>query len=553
LIGVIAKESESSIVEEFFQLFKTPWEFCREGQSYETVIASAEELPTVDAALIIFYNSSSTQFDVQNELLPELSDENLISASLLNLYFPVYGKVSAFRGNVHPGLVMEMSQKAVAAEVGFGGKKVIRVGFDLFQEIFLLLTSGQPVEFSHIPTLDLHISVLRQFILDSGMPLIEIPPVPAGYDYACCLTHDIDFAGIRRHKFDYTILGFLYRAIIGSLKKVLKGKRERQKLIENWKAVTLLPAVYMGLADDFWMQFDNYLKIEGGFRSTFFIIPFKNIAGAGHAGGDHLRRAVRYDISDIKPEIRDLLAHGCEIGVHGIDSWIDAEKAGNEFDRIYETAGLPEIGIRMHWLYLNDRSYGIMEKTGYMYDSTSGYNDSVGYRSGTVQVFRPIGLEKLFELPLNVQDTALFYPDRMGLSEDEAWPLIRNLLKNAEMYGGVLTINWHDRSLAPERLWGDFYIKFVETLKHSRAWVDTGSQVVRWFDKRRSASFKEVENSGEKVKISVGSRHYDGVPGLVLRIHNSDAFRKKNRDSGGDEGKYFDINFEDVLTTEISL
>ncbi len=31
MIGVVAKTSESEAVAEFFQLFKTPWEFARRG------------------------------------------------------------------------------------------------------------------------------------------------------------------------------------------------------------------------------------------------------------------------------------------------------------------------------------------------------------------------------------------------------------------------------------------------------------------------------------------------------------------------------------------
>ena len=90
------------------------------------------------------------------------------------------------------------------------------------------------------------------------MPLVEIPPVPAGYQYICCLTHDIDFAGIRQHKFDHTMFGFLYRALFGSLRDVVKRKTPLKKLYENWKAVFSLPAVYAVFAEYFWMPFKHY-------------------------------------------------------------------------------------------------------------------------------------------------------------------------------------------------------------------------------------------------------------------------------------------------------
>ena len=45
-----------------------------------------------------------------------------------------------------------------------------------------------------------------------------------------------------------------------------------------------------------------------------------------------------------------------------------------------------------------------------VYDSTIGYNETVGYRAGTTQPYRPLAASRLLELPLHVMDTALFYP-----------------------------------------------------------------------------------------------------------------------------------------------
>jgi len=37
--------------------------------------------------------------------------------------------------------------------------------------------------------------------------------------------------------------------------------------------------------------------------------------------------------------------------------------------------------------------------------------------------------------------------------------------RSGERQGGVLTVNWHDRSIAPERLWDDFYLDLLDDLK----------------------------------------------------------------------------------------
>src|SRR5437870_1230635 len=118
MIGVVARAEEHDIVREFFELFKTPWEFCRDNERYRVLLR-----------------------------------------------------------------------------------------YELFQEIRFLLTTGQPPENAAIPTLERHIALLRRWIIGSGIPLVEIPPVPEGHPFIACLTHDLDHPSLRFHRFDHTTLG----------------------------------------------------------------------------------------------------------------------------------------------------------------------------------------------------------------------------------------------------------------------------------------------------------------------------------------------------------
>ena len=181
------------------------------------------------------------------------------------------------------------------------------------------------------------------------------------------------------------------------------------------------------------------------------------------------------------------------------------------------------MGVRMHWLYFSNRSPEHLEKAGFFYDSTMGYNDAVGYRAGTTQVFRPPGAKKLLELPLNIQDTALFYPKRMDLTESKAFDLGNELLTNATMYGGVFTVNWHQRSMGPERLWGDFYVRLLEEIKKYYVWFATAGQVVKWFDKRRSISFDNMHLTSNRLNFKLNGPADDSLPHLVLRSYRPKA------------------------------
>jgi hypothetical protein len=264
-------------------------------------------------------------------------------------------------------------------------------------------------------------------------------------------------------------------------------------------------------------------------------------------------RAARYDSHDVQNEIKKLILQGCEVGVHGVDAWRDPEMGRKEYNKLYEATEQPEMGIRIHWLYFNDQSAKILEEAGFSYDSTLGYNDTAGYRSGTVQIFRPPVLHKLLELPLNVQDTALFYPDRMGLTEEEAWQLMNALLENADRYGGVVTVNWHDRSLAPERLWRETYVKFLEKIKMSNSWIGTASNITRWFDKRRSAIFENVFFFQDSVKLQITCNTIDDVPDLMVRVYSPNKQKLMRLGSSIVQKRYHDIHFTGTLHTECPI
>jgi hypothetical protein len=59
------------------------------------------------------------------------------------------------------------------------------------------------------------------------------------------------------------MLGFLYRATVGSAVNVLRGRLSVRHLMTNWIAAAKLPFVYMGLVEDFWNGFDRYSRAGG--------------------------------------------------------------------------------------------------------------------------------------------------------------------------------------------------------------------------------------------------------------------------------------------------
>jgi hypothetical protein len=531
MIGVACKSEEVSVVAEFFQLFKTPWELLEEGNSYDVVLATGDTIPQTDARLLLVFSSEPTSQDRVIDVVCKTGNQPAAEGgrkiSTPDGVIPLYGKALIFQRADQSRVCCNSEAGPIALAIERGEQTIIRVGFDLFAEVRYLLTQGQPVKNAPIPTLDVHIQQLRRWMIEKGLTFVEIPPVPYGYEFAGCLTHDIDFVGITRHKFDHTSGGFLYRSVIRSFGDFVTGRISFARLAKIWKAVISLPFVHLGLAKDFWMPFEWYLEVEKGLNPTYFLIPLKGVAGRKVNAKNPARRASPYEPGEIKDSIKKLLQENCEIGVHGIDAWHDVESGRAELKKIQAETGARELGIRIHWLLRDENTHKVLEAAGFSYDATFGYNEAVGYRAGTGQVFRPLDVKKLVQLPLHIQDGALFYPNRLGLSEAAAMELCEGMIKNAAQFGGVLTLLWHDRSHGPERFWGDFYRALVARLKSRTVWFATGMSIVRWFSSRRDIKFVRESARDTAVRLEGGGERID--PPLTLRHYNkSSAINKRD-------------------------
>jgi hypothetical protein len=513
MIGVALDPHDLAVAREFFELFKTPWEPAVTGKRYPVVIMTGGVSADVNADVLIVYSSQAEDIDrklgiaVEPSIVPDVKWDGST--------LPIYGRAATF--GVMPGARVTADGKAVECHRRVDGGLVYRIGYDLFTEIAHLLTSGQPASHAMMPSLELHIALLRRSLVEAGVPFVEIPPRPHGYEFTCCLTHDIDFYGIRRHAFDRTLVGFVARASLGTLVDLCKGRRSLVQAVRNWGALLSLPFVFAGVVPDFWRPFEDYARADGGRKSTFFLIPFRARPGIGPDGNVAPTRAVAYQASDIRQDARAAASQGSELAVHGIDAWRSVDSGRAEMTELTSLTDRQSAGIRMHWLYFSSESPRHLEAAGYDYDSTWGYNDAIGYRAGTSQVFRLADSEDLMELPLSIMDSALLFSDRMGLSAAEALDRCRHVVNNAKRFGGTLVVNWHDRSLVPERLWDGVYRELLDTIGASDVWFATAQEAVDWFRWRRAIRFSEDGN------VFAGDRaNADGqaaIPPAVLRVH----------------------------------
>ena len=145
MIGVIPKPGQLDAVEEFFQLFKTPWEFYRPGGVYTAVLSTCADVSNVNAKLLVLYGAEAKSIDTRIGIVrggrPEsacLSDHD---ASV-----PIYGEACTFTAPGQGFSCVMAGTEVVGVKAATSGSTVIRLGYDLFEEIGLLLSNAQPIE-----------------------------------------------------------------------------------------------------------------------------------------------------------------------------------------------------------------------------------------------------------------------------------------------------------------------------------------------------------------------------------------------------------------------
>ena len=374
---------------------------------------------------------------------------------------------------------------------------------DIFQKILNLLNTGQ--QHLHEPLCDVALDSLRKELMKYTI-LAEIPPIPWNYSYMVALTHDVDVTSIRQSSFRSTG--------VAACKCFFQ--------LHFKEGVSLLLAKF-GLAQDPWVLFDRWKKIETalGVRSTFYFVPKKDATGVS----SHSYRAVHYDIDPHL--ISNLISEGWETGVHGIDNWVNSDRGKEELQALHMEHG----GNRTHWLLFDKKSWLTLDAAGYSYDSTFGYNEDIGFRAGTMQVYRPEGVSNVLELPLHIQDVALFgkfcwAPTDKGwvktpclnLSDPAAMEHCDRIFNHAKNYGGVITVLWHYENLTPPHDWSMMYSSLVSRAQHDHAWVTTASNVVSWFRARRRTKI-ECYVHQKRIVIHIDDCDFDQNPSLKVRVH----------------------------------
>jgi hypothetical protein len=179
-----------------------------------------------------------------------------------------------------------------------------------------------------------------------------------------------------------------------------------------------------------------------GAESTFFLLSVKGRAANGTLNAD-------YKLAESKFWQR--LPAQCTLDIHGsIGTSTNAQMLRDEDEEV-----LDALGVRFHYLSWDPtQTPTVIEKCGFLFDSTLGFAEHFGFRHSYCLPFYPFNFEYgraayFLEIPLNVMDATLHHPNYLQLAPAEILPALAPVFAEIKRFGGVASVLWHNENFDP--------------------------------------------------------------------------------------------------------
>jgi len=289
------------------------------------------------------------------------------------------------------------------------------------------------------------------WLVENGMK----PQWPDGAPFAVCLTHDVDVVRASTLRAAYDAALAVRRRQVGQALEAMLGR--------VWKRY-----------NHAW-NFSQIMDIEArhGARSSFYCLALEP--------GEH---DFNFRVNEVQEDLREIVRRGWEVGLHGGHrAYRDLDALRQEKDRIERALGGEVIGYRNHYLrFTVPRTWELLARAGFHYDTTFGYADCVGFRNRMCHPFCPVNrttgeLISIMEIPLTIMDRSL--DTYMRIDAEKSWEITERLIKEVERHCGVITILWHNTSFTGAQL--EFYERILTECSARKAWMTSGAEVYRWW------------------------------------------------------------------------
>lgn len=271
------------------------------------------------------------------------------------------------------------------------------------------------------------------------------------------LSHDIDYidktAQLRIKQTAFNIYNIL-RNILSPAKFIKNGCRTARFLFSN-------PSYW---CFDYWEELEKRMKK----RSIFYVY-----SKTKKQGFKSMILDPSYDISknkELRIKLKYLIIEGFEVGLHGsFNSAVDERLMRVEKEALESFLGLEITKVRQHWLRYEENITPYTHNKLFKYDSTLGWNDRIGFRSGSASRYRPYDHKNqrvfdFYETPQIIMDSNIFdYSDDSIETIKKAIQMLKILQEYKTSY---VAISWHQRVCSSDYRWDNVYEKLLEVGLH---------------------------------------------------------------------------------------
>ncbi len=167
-----------------------------------------------------------------------------------------------------------------------------------------------------------------------------------------------------------------------------------------------------------------------------------------------------YDIGSetMRGELRAFREGGWTVGLHqSFDAWDTAGAMAREKARIEAALGAPVEHCRQHWLHFSwAGTWTAQASAGFTVDSTLGFNDRPGFRTGHALAVNPwdsaaAGLLPISTVPMVFMDSHFY--DYSGDGGADPGTAMKPWIEEVRAVGGVATVNWHTHTITDVYGW----------------------------------------------------------------------------------------------------
>jgi hypothetical protein len=374
------------------------------------------------------------------------------------------------------------------------GKLLISTNIDVISDIFFMLTRYEEFinkneknkeKYCRFPaevSAAYRYGFLQRPIVNEYIELIWslIQETNSGYhrkvwwgnkEFAACLTHDIDEIKMYTNVFKVAKHEAALLIKYKDSKRALTYMKNYVEVLKDYKQ------------DPFWtFEYLINTELKYDFRSSFYFMS----GGTSKYDG-------KYNAEDKRlfNMVYRLNKLGFETAYHGsFYSYDNLAKMKEEIKSLERSNEFNGYGCRQHFLRFSvPITWEIQEKNGLLYDTTLGFAEAEGFRSGICFPYRPFDLIQnrvldIWEIPLIVMDAALKDEKYRHLNYKEGEDAIINMINTVKRYNGVFTLLWHNTSFANEwKNWIKVYEDTIKYLYESNALGASGREIICILDK----------------------------------------------------------------------